>query len=383
MRDKKTLKAVSLFANVGIAESYLEEVSVETVLANELLPDRVAFYRHLYPEVEMIQGDITEPQVYEELIGKSKALEVDFLLATPPCQGMSLAGKMDAFDPRNQLIYYAVQGILDLLPKYVLLENVPQQLRTKVTYQGELLLIPEYLRQTLGEHYHFATQSLVSARDYGVPQMRRRNIILLSRKDMPYHWEMPPPLGKEITLREAFSGIPSLDPLLLEGMEETLAQFPQFQEKVERGRQLSPWHKPPTHSKKLALLMEHTPSGCTAFDNPVHFPKRNDGARVKGHSNQYRRHSWDTPCRTITQNSAVISSLCCVHPGHPLGEGRYSDPRALSIYELFVVSSLPLDWNIPPWASDKLIRSVIGEGIPPLLVKHLLGELQKGTSKNP
>lgn len=369
-------KAVSLFANVGIAETYLAEVSVDTVLANELLPERVAFYRHLYPEVEMIQGDITDPTVYGEIIAKSQDLQVDFVLATPPCQGMSLAGKREALDPRNQLIYYAVQAVLDLQPKYVLLENVPQQLRTKVNHQGELLLIPEYLQKTLGEHYHFAKQSLVRARDYAVPQMRKRNIVLLSRKDMPYVWEMPPVLGKEITLREAFAHVPSLDPLLVEGIEETVAKFPEFQEKAQRGKSLSPWHKPPVHSKKLVTLMEHTPSGCTAFDNPVHFPKRSDGVRVKGHSNQYRRHSWDSPCRTVTQNSSAISSLCCVHPGHPLGDGRYSDPRCLSIYELFIVSSLPLDWDIPPWAKDKLIRSVIGEGIPPLLVKHILGELE-------
>ena len=56
-------------------------------------------------------------------------------------------------------------------------------------------------------------------------------------------------------------------------------------------------------------------------------------------------------------------------------ERIYSDVRALSIYELLIVSSLPLDWNIPNWANDVLIRKVIGEGIPPKLIKRAVESL--------
>ena len=96
------------------------------------------------------------------------------------------------------------------------------------------------------------------------------------------------------------------------------------------------------------------------------------------HYNHYRRHNWDKPSRTITQNNGVISPLCCVHPGRPYvkdGETLYSDPRVFSIYELLIVSSLPTDWNIPDWADEAFIRHVIGEGIPPLLVKRIMENL--------
>jgi len=101
--------------------------------------------------------------------------------------------------------------------------------------------------------------------------------------------------------------------------------------------------------------------------------------RVKAHHNNYRRMNWDKPSRTITQNNGVISSLCCVHPGRPFkstnGATLYSDPRVLSIYELFIVSTLPLDWKIPEWADETFIRKVIGEGIPSLMVKNIMLEL--------
>lgn len=375
------LKGLSLFANVGIAETYLKESGIDIVVANELLEERADFYRHLYPETNMITGDITDEAVFDEVIDAAKACKVNFIIATPPCQGMSLAGKMDPKDVRNQLIYYAVKAIKKIRPQYVMLENVPQQLKTTVSVDGEEMLIPEYLRKEFADDYFFAQNSLVSARDFGVPQMRKRNIILLSRYDKNYIWEMPKPFEKEVTLRDVLWDIPSLDPLLMEGEDETLKLFPDFHKKKELAAKVSKWHYPPRHSKKLVTTMMHTPSGCTAFDNIFYYPKRNDGVKVNGHYNTYRRYAWDKPCRTITQNSGVISSLCCVHPGKPIIESEddkiriYSDARCLSIYELMIVSSLPKGWNIPEWASEKLIRSVIGEGIPPLLVKNIVKSL--------
>lgn len=90
--------------------------------------------------------------------------------------------------------------------------------------------------------------------------------------------------------------------------------------------------------------------------------------------------AWEKPSRTITQNNGVISSLACVHPGRPYikdGEVLYSDPRVLTIYEILIVSSLPLDWPIPTWANESLIRKVIGEGIPSKLIKVIVEQLIK------
>ena len=47
------IKGLSLFANVGVAETYLKDVGVDIVVANELLPDRARFYEHLYPNCQM------------------------------------------------------------------------------------------------------------------------------------------------------------------------------------------------------------------------------------------------------------------------------------------------------------------------------------------
>ena len=372
------LKGLSLFANVGIAEAYMKEIGIDIKIANEIDIDRARFYKEVYPETEMICGDITNNEIRSSIIEKSISHKVDFIIATPPCQGMSDAGLRLKYDPRNQLISYAVDVIKKVKPKFVLLENVPQQLKTKIKYNDEIILIPEYIKKELGDDYRFNYNNLVMAKDYGVPQLRERCIFLLVRNDLKYNWEFPEK-QKEITLFEAIGNLPSLDPKLRDGMDLTLEKFPDFYKKQEKALSVSKWHFPPTHSWKQVEWMMHTPTGKSAIYNEKHYPQKDDGTPVVAHHNHYRRLKWDMPCRTITQSNGVISSLACVHPGREYqsknGETLYSDARVLTIYELLIVMSLPLDWNIPEWASESFIRKVIGEGIPSKLVKTIMEAL--------
>lgn len=377
-KKKIKLHGLSLFANVGIAEAYLRSVGVQIEVANEYLPERAKFYQHVYPDTLMIQGDITKKSTMDKVIAESKIRGVDFIIATPPCQGMSDAGLRLEFDERNQLISYAVEAIKKLKPRFVMLENVPQQLKTKIRCGDEIVLIPEYVKRSLGKWYNFNKQTLVMAKDYGVPQLRERNIFLLVRKDQGIEWEFPTK-QEEITLKEAIGDLPPLDPLLREGLEFTLKKFPDYEKKRKAAAKISKWHRPPVHSWKQVEWMMHTPTGKSAIYNEVYYPQKSDGSHIVAHHNHYRRLKWDMPCRTITQNNGVISSLACVHPGRPYcsrsGETLYSDPRVLSLYELFIVSSLPLNWNVPSWAEESFIRKVVGEGIPSKLVKAIVESL--------
>lgn len=373
------LRGLSLFANVGVAEAYLESLGVHMEIANELLEERARFYQDVYPQTHMIQGDITDDVLRTSIIEEAREKKVNFVMATPPCQGMSRVGKMEEFDVRNQLIYYAVDVIKRLKPEYVLIENVTTILKTKISVNGEIMIIPEYLKRELGSDYNFNKETKVKAMYYSIPQMRLRNIYLLVRKDRNVTWEFPPhtPI---VNLKEAIGNLPSLDPELREGMEMTLEKFPDFEKKRTEALKISPWHRPPLHSWKLVECMIHTASNESATKNPIYYPKKDNGERVKAHYNQYRRLSWDTPSRCLTQNNGVISSLACVHPGRPYkknGEILYSDPRVFSIYEIMIISSLPLDWPIPSWANETLIRKVIGEGVPSKLIKVIMEVLLK------
>lgn len=369
------MKALSLFANVGVAEAYLADIGIDVVVANELEENRSRFYRHLYPACEMICGDIKNEEIFNHIIKMSIKNSVEFILATPPCQGMSIAGHNSPYDERNSLIKYAVDAILEITPKYVFLENVPQQLDTPIEYEGEEILIPEYLERRLGNIYTFNDHKITNTMYYGVPQMRRRAVILLVRKDISFVWEFPEPEPEIVTLEKAFAGVPDL--------------WPQIQEKEYRDKlpkntrealEFHKWHQPPKHVWRNVECMLHTSTGNTAFDNPFYYPKKKDGKKVRGYDTTYHRLFWEKPAATITKWNGIMGSQNNVHPGRfwkldDNGDAMYTNPRVLTIYELLIVSSLPLNWNIPDWANDQLIRFVIGEGVPPLMVKKIIQQV--------
>ena len=369
------MKGLSLFANVGIAETYLDELGIKIVLANELLDNRCKFYKHCHPFSDVICGDITDERIYNEIIKKSKEENVEFIIATPPCQGMSLAGTKNPLDPRNSLVKYAIDAIVDIKPKYAILENVVQQLKTPIEYNGKKILIPDYIKERLKKDYYINSNQIINSMDYGVPQNRQRAIFLFSRKDTNLKWEFPKKHKKTVTLKDAIGDLPSLDPLIKE--ENMRYIFPDYEIKKENGLKVSKYHYAKMAPWRQVEAMMHTPTGKSAFQNKKYYPKNIDGRKIKGGAFTYMRMDWDKPAPTVTMYNGSISSFTNVHPGRKLKDGTYSDPRVLSLYELFIVTSLPKDWNPPEWASENLIRQVIGEAIPPLMIKEIVSVIMK------
>lgn len=377
MMSMYEIKGLSLFANVGIAEAMFNEIGVDILLANEIDERRARFYSEVYPDTEMICGDITDDSVRDHIVDKAVEMGVNFIIATPPCQGMSVAGNRDPEDPRNQLISYAIDVIKRVSPDFVMLENVPRQLTTKIRIDGETIKIPDYIKKELEEDYLFNSQTLAKTKDFGVPQLRERSINLLVKKKWGFRWEFPEAVPI-VTLKEAIGDLPSLDPLLHEGIELTLEKFPDYEKKRIEGEKVSKWHHPPVHPWRQVEWMMHTPTGTSAIFNEKYFPQKKDGTEIRAHHNHYRRMSWDKPARTITMFNGYMSTLATVHPGRPYekdGETLYSDARALSVYELFIVMSIPLDWPVPDWVDDPFLRFVIGEGIPSKVARDILQNL--------
>lgn len=378
------LKGLSLFSSVGIAETYMDEYGIEIRVANEVLPDRARMYTHLYPKCKMITGDITCADVKKAIINEAINEKCDFLIATPPCQGMSTAGKKLKDDPRNRLIIDAVEVIKVIKPKFIILENVPAQLHTSILVDGKWIKIPEYLNRELGEKYLFNTVQCVNAMHYGVPQSRERCVFLLARNDMGFRWEFPKPSDKIITLEEAIGDLPPLDPEVTDiTKEEHKKLFPEYEKKKAKGLAVSKWHYPPKHKLRHVEAMLHTPEGCSAWSNEYYYPRLKDGRKSRGYKNTYKRQWWNKPAYTVTRYTSRLGSQENGHPGRPIVDSNdemeriWSDPRVFSIYELMIVSSLPKDWDIPEWASSNMIREVIGEGVPPKLIAAALEELRK------
>lgn len=348
------MKGLSLFASAGIGETYLSEIGIDIVVSNELIRRRSDLHQKLYPNCHSICGDITDSKVFDLIM--KEASGIDFLLASPPCQGMSWIGKNKhqeeyVKDRRNYLINYVFDAIDILSPRYVLIENVEKLLVFEMPYKSGHYKVVDILKDKFGERYEVEGQ-LINSADLGVPQTRIRAIIKMYPKCTLWPW--PKPVQKQITVRDAIGHLPSL----------------------EAGEKSSiKWHYARPHSENNILCMRHTPEGCTAFKNPVYYPKKADGTRVTGFNSSYRRIKWDEPSPAITIRNDCISSQRNVHPGRKLPNGEYSDARVLTPLELMLIDSLPANWNVPDDTPEILIRQVIGESIPPLMLKRITEEI--------
>lgn len=375
------MKVASLFANIGVAEAYLKELNFDVVVANELLPERASLYESIYPETKMICGDITQKDILDAIITHSKENNIDIVMATPPCQGMSTAGRKKRAAGLNHLFLYAIDVIKEVNPRYFLFENVTAFMSTSIEYKGEERLIPEIIVQLLGEEYDIQFNT-IDASDYGVPQNRGRVIVLGTRKNEHRIWTMPKPSEHKVTMRDAIGDLPIIDPFVRDiSNEEFKALFPLYEKRRKKALSISKWNIPPRHIFRQVIVMQHTPTGKTAFDNPDEFlPRKINGEVVKGFHNTYKRQNWDTPAYTIAMDNIEISSQNNVHPGRLVGKDKdgydiYSDPRALTLYELMRLMTIPDAWPLPDDVDKTLLRRVIGEGVPSLLIKKIFEQL--------
>lgn len=160
------MKAISLFCGAGGMDVGFEKAGVEVIWANEFNVDAVNTYRANHPNTQVIHADIKESK---EQLHVYASREVDLVFGGPPCQGFSVAGKMDPDDERSTMVWEFFDVVETVSPKYFVMENVKalgelarwNHVRKKI-----------YERATNLGYYCFSR--VLNAADYGVPQKRER-----------------------------------------------------------------------------------------------------------------------------------------------------------------------------------------------------------------
>ena len=420
--------ALSLFTSGGLGDLAVRQAGFDILVSNEKLEDRHALFAHNFPSTCAITGDIWEhsDRIESEARQRLGGRDLHLLYATPPCQGMSKngrgkllsavrAGRKPPLDERNRLIVPTMQLARRLRPETVLLENVPEMADTMILDEhGRPTPILGYVERALGSEY-VGRAEVVEFADYGVPQCRQRLISVYSRHPRIADWLrscgtlMPTPThaangrdGKArwLTVRDAIQGLPPLDA----GSRE-------------RATSALPFHRVPLLDDMKYWWVANTPPDRSAFDNqccacgfaqnqthssardhaginrasrttPLHCARcgemlprpsvERDGKRelMRGYTSAYKRMSYDKPASALTRN---LSYACSDNKLHP------EQNRVLSLFEAFRIHTL--DRYDYAWqradgrkVSDKTIREVIGESIPPAglqaIVDHLVGVLQ-------
>ncbi len=221
----QTLTYISLFSGAGVGCYGLLEEGFECVATNEILEKRLNIQRinrKCKFDESYISGDIKKPATKEKILKQiefySKKFgndRVDLVVATPPCQGMSVANHKKKNDEikRNSLVVESIDLIKQIKPRFFILENVPSFYKTGcIDKNDNLLEIGSMIEQNLSGDYMLYDE-VINFKNFGANSSRTRTLVIgvcKEFKDFISALEFFPDFKQEKTLKEV---IGSLKPL--------------------------------------------------------------------------------------------------------------------------------------------------------------------------
>ncbi len=189
------LTAISLFSGAGGMDVGAKEAGFKTLLASELDFHACNTFRLNHPNIELIEGDIDE-----HMAKITKQKNVDLVYGGPPCQGFSVAGKMNPSDPRSKLVFSFCDVVERLQPTAFVMENV-KALGSLAKFEDVRL---EIIRRMHKAGYELSIH-ILNAKEFGVPQSRERVFFIGLKAGYPQvkNWHFEKYKKEADTLRKA------------------------------------------------------------------------------------------------------------------------------------------------------------------------------------
>jgi DNA (cytosine-5)-methyltransferase 1 len=339
------LTAISLFAGAGGMELGASNAGIKVIYANELVPLFCSTLRKNFPNTEVTEGTIANIKSFPQ---------ADLVFGGYPCQSFSMGGNRDPEKDHRTSLYKEFGRVLELVqPKFFIAENVSGLMSLK---SGSFLEEQLKLFGNAGKHGYTITYQVLNAKDYGVPQSRKRILLVGVRNDLGLKFVFP-----------------------------------------------DPTHGKP--DKKYPNLLPYTSHGEVIKDLPLwpegEFYKRPDwdGTFSWYFMSRNRKAAWDEPAFTVVANWRHIT----LHPASPVMKMVWSDlangfkqkwefsdeyehiknnterpildkPRRLSWRECARIQTFPDTFQFEGKVEEKFTQ--IGNAVPPMLfeaiVKHLV-----------
>lgn len=350
--------------------------------ACETLKTRMKFYGYQDYSERVVEKDITDNDTIEVLDRIIKNDEVDIIIGGPPCQAYSTLGRAKdengmKDDPRNFLFEHYVEILNHYKPKFFVFENVTGMLTAKI----KNFKIIDDISKKLGEHYNISkdlNKCVLNSVNYGVPQIRKRVIIIGVRKDIKIdvediyssikitHNETAGLQNRKkdpVTVRDAIADLPFLYPG--EGKDSIKFEYKLDNEYLkhigDKDLEVLRHHVARKHNEKdierykfMALhkwnfkeLLEKKPE--LGHDKPRVF------------SNSYTVQFWDKPSRTIIAHLYKDGNQF-IHPD-------YRQNRTLTPREAARLQSFPDNFVFEGSRTESYKQ--IGNAVPPLMARAI------------
>jgi DNA (cytosine-5)-methyltransferase 1 len=337
MITMKTLTAVDLFAGAGGATTGLVQAGFDVMAAVENDMDAVRSYRANHPAVKVVESDIrsVDAQDLRRSLGMRSG-SLSLLKACPPCQGFSSLANGNIDEARNDLVLDVGRFVREFRPKSVLLENVPG------------LAKDARLRKLLAELATFGykfEKYLVDASDLGVPQRRKRLIVVAVSSSV--RRQLPDGISKLIP------GFSSMQRMTVREAFRSVRQNANPNDNLSKYRQ--------SNATVRARIAAVPRNGGSRFDLPLEhrLPCHNklDGRRATA---SYGRIKWDEPSPTMTTRCTTPACGTFIHP---------EEHRGLTLREAALLQTFPADYTI--LGSYESVERQIGNAVPVRMAKVL------------
>ena len=354
--------------------------------ACETLRRRMRYYGYKNVDKEVIEHDITASDIIEKIEEAVRGRNVDIIIGGPPCQAYSTAGRVRdakgmATDPRNYLFESYVKILEHYSPKFFVFENVTGLLSAKVDGSP---IFPRII-QALGHNYDVISDPAIlvhNTADYGVPQIRKRVIIMGVRKDIneisvedlyneviKTHWNPDTSeyerLGKKkfVDVKQAIGDLPSVEP----GCDASTDDFyypcnNDFLKRISK-KGIHPLrdhiarnHNALDRERFTVMIHNHWTFGQLRREMPQY---EHEHARL--FDNSYVVQWWDLPSKTILAHIHK-DGFQFIHPDE-------KQARSFTVREAARIQSFPDDFEFAGSRGEKYKQ--IGNAVPPLFAEAL------------
>ena len=368
---------IDLFAGAGGMTLGFEQAGFDVLAAVEIDPVHCATHEYNFPDCRIFCQSVVNT-TGEEIKSQLGIVDrdIDVVFGGPPCQGFSLMGKRSLEDPRNELVFHFLRLVLELKPKFFVMENVPGL--TIGNHKNFLLEIIEEFKANgyqVEENYQ-----VLNAANYGVPQNRSRLFLLGCRQGLSLP-KYPQPIGT-LKSRRRYVILPSGIPTVWDAIAD-LPPVKSDDELYEKDWAIAEYSKPSNYAKNLRY-----PS-----DNPSDFSYEREFDSRLITSSLLSKHSAETIARFDATKPGQIEKISRFYRLNPEGisntlragtasnRGAFTSPRPIHPYiprcitvrEAARLHSYP-DWfrfHVTIWHGFRQV----GNSVPPLLAKAVASEI--------
>jgi DNA (cytosine-5)-methyltransferase 1 len=391
MDKNKKLTYISLFSSAGVGCYGFKTEGFECVATNEIIERRLNVQKSNKKckyETGYISGDIKDKDIIKNIFNEiekwkkeDNLKEVDVVISTPPCQGISVANhKKKNEKERNSLIIESIKLTRDIGPKFFIFENVRSFLNTICTdLDGNDKKISEAIENNLGGQYNILSK-IINFKEYGNNSSRTRTLVVGVRKDL-----------MDITPYDIFP-----DKIREKSLKEVIGHLPPLREIGEINND-DIYHNFKRYAPHMLDWVKDIKEGETAFDNkdPKKIPHRVvDGVIVYNknkNGDKYKRCYWNKVAPCVHTRNDIFASQATVHP---------VDNRVFSIRELMLMMTIPKDFK---WVNENIdnliklsqekknkflskeeinIRQSIGEAVPTEIFRQIAEKISKSLNNN-